>query len=139
MKKIRYHKLKLVLLLETMCLISCAYDWHSGIALIKNNTASRILISKQPNQAMTDSILFNERFDEYWIDIGESQKLSLPNTVLSSKPDSEKAYLYVFNCDSVDKYQALKKIKGIVQSAFIRKIEIQLNKVKEPLDTIYIK
>jgi len=131
--------LQIIILLEIMCLISCAYDWHSGIALIKNNTTSRILISKQPNQLMTDSILFNERFDEYWIDKGKFQKLSLPNTVLSSKPDSEKAYLYVFNCDSVDKYQALKKVRGIMKSAFIRRIEIQLNKVKEPLDTIYIK
>jgi hypothetical protein len=114
-------------------------DWQSDIAIIQNDTHNSILVAKQPSVQMTDSILYNERFSTTWINANASHVISLPNIKLSLQPDSAKAYLFVFNCDSVDKYQSLKKTKGIMKSAFIRKIEIQLNKVKEPLDTINIK
>jgi hypothetical protein len=88
---------------------------------------------------MTDSILYNERFSKYWFEAKDSGFVSLPNIKLGYQSDSVKAYLYVFNSDSLFKYQDLKKVEGIVQHSFIKKVVIQLNQVKEPLDTIYIK
>jgi len=131
--------IKLFIIIIIVFLSSCVLDWQANIAIIKNNTSSRLVVAKQPNQIMTDSILYNMRFSKSWIDVSKFQTLSIPNTVLSSKSDSDKAYLYVFNCDSVNKYQTLKKMGGILQHSFIKKIEIQLNKVKLPLDTIYVK
>lgn len=128
-----------VFILSAFLFNSCVLDWKADIAVVKNNTPSRILIAKLPTQIMTDSILYNERFSENWIDANKFQTISLPNTSLSSKPDSEKAYLYVFNCDSVHKYQKLQKMNGIIQHSFKVKIEIQLNRVKEPLDTIFVR
>jgi hypothetical protein len=129
-----------VLIGITIFLSSCVWDWNAGIVIVKNcKPKNRILVAKQPGDLMTDSILFNERFSENLIYPMNSQIIVLPNTKLSSKQDNEKVHLYVFNCDSLDKYQQLKEIKGILKHSFIQKIEIQLNKVKEPLDTIYIR
>lgn len=118
---------------------ACVTDWQVGIAIVKNSSSNRILIAKQPGKLMTDSILYNERFSETWIDTNKSQLITLPNVKLTAQPDSVKTYLFVFNCDSVDKFQASKQITGILKSSLIRKIEIQDNKIKEPLDTVYVK
>jgi hypothetical protein len=131
--------IKITILTGIFFFSACVMDFQSDIAIIKNNTSSRLLIAKQPDEIMTDSTLYNERFSKTWIEANQTQFVILHNIKLSGQPDSVKTYLYVFNCDSVYKYQSLKKMKGIVQHTFIRKIEIQLNKVKVPLDTIYIK
>jgi len=113
-------------------------DYHSDVALIKNNTSSPILIAMQPDELMTDSILYNRRFSEYYIEAHQSGFTTIPNERFDGLADSDMAYLYVFNDDSVYEYLKLKRMQGIVKHSFIRKIAVQLNKVKEPLDTIYI-
>jgi len=137
MQKLRLIKISIVVVL--FFLSACVIDWHTRIATFKNNTSSRLLIAKLNDERMTDSILYNERFSKYWVEAKSSGSVSLPNMKLSYQSDSVKAYLYVFNSDSLFKYQDLKKVEGIVQHSFIRKVVIQLNKVKESLDTIYIK
>ena len=137
MQKLKSVKILMVVII--FLLSACVMDWKAGIAIVKNNTSSRILIAIQPDELMTDSTLYNERFSEILVEPNLSRLVTLSNIKLISQSDSVKAYLYMFNCDSVDKYQELKKMQGIIKSSFIRKIEIQLNKVKEPLDTIYIR
>jgi ribosome-binding factor A len=58
---------------------------------------------------------------------------------LNKAPDSAKIYIYIFNSDSLDKYQKLKHSNGILKHSLLKKIKIQLNKVKGHLDTIYVK
>ncbi len=131
--------LKIVIIATIFLFSACVMDWQADIAIIKNNTPNLILIAKQRNDYLTDSILYHERFSETWIDVNKAHIISLPNTRLNNQPDSAKIYLYVFNGDSLNAYQSSKRVKGILKSCLIKKIEIQENKVKEPLDTIYIK
>jgi len=118
---------------------ACVMDYKSNIALVKNNTSGRLLIAIQPFELMTDSTLYYGLFSKAWVEVNQTQFVILPNIRPSAQPDSAKAYLFVFKEDSVYKYQTLKKMRGIIEHSFIRKIEIQLNKVKEPLDTINIR
>ena len=127
------------ILLAMFCFSACVMDSFPSIAVLKNNSHNQILVAKQLDEFMTDSTLYKESFQSTWITVDNYRKITVPNRNLASQPDSVKVYLYVFNADSVDKYQALKKSKGILKSSLIRKIVIQLNKVKEPLDTIYIR
>jgi len=131
--------LKSIIVIILFVFSSCVMDSQSDIAIVKNNTPNLILIAKQRNEIMTDSILYYERFSETWVDAGSAHFISLPNTRLHAQPDSAKIYLFIFNHDSLQTYQSSKRVNGIVKSCFLKKIVIQVNKVKEPLDTIYVK
>ena len=128
-----------VIIITIFLLSSCVMDFHSSFAIVKNNTHSPLLIAELSKDSITDNILYNERFAETWIEPNKSTSFSRPNVKLKSLPDSIKTYIYIFNHDSLYKYQTLKKIEGIVKHSFIQRIEIQLNKVKAPLDTICVK
>ena|GEM_PF-4205026 len=86
-------------------------DYNSAIALIKNETSDRLLIVTQPVNLMTDSLLYHELFDTDYVETHQSGIVALPNINPRSQPDTVKAYLYVFNEDSVYKYQTSKKWK----------------------------
>ena len=131
-------QVKIVLIMIFLSLGACNMDYHSDIAVIKNNLPNRLLIAVQPFQLMTDSTLFFERFSETGVEANRTQVISLPNIKPSFQPDSAKVYLYIFIDDSVYKYQSLKIMHGILKHSFVRKIEIKLNKVKEPVDTFLI-
>jgi len=57
---------------------------------------------------------------------------------LSAMPDSAIQFIYFFYLDSLNKYQKLQICDGIVNHCLLKRIEIQLNKVKEPMDTVFI-
>lgn len=112
---------------------------HVGIGYIKNNTQID-LGEAEWGKIMTDSILCNARVNILYIQPGESEPMETgrPDGELSKLPDSSKQVVYVFNMDSVNKYRKLKLCDGIVKHCLVKQLEIQLNKVKEPFDTISI-
>jgi hypothetical protein len=113
---------------------------HIKIGYIKNNTNTDLAGAEWDN-FMADSLLCNDRINlDYYIQPGLFEELSTrPNKGdLQELPDSSKQYIYIFNLDSLNKYQKLKICEGIVKRCLVKKIEIQLNKVKEPMDTVYI-
>lgn len=119
--------------------VSCGEKLNTQIGYIKNNTNSD-LVGANWYESMTDSVLCNDRvYFRYYIQPNLTEGLSTGgNKRLSEEPDSSKEYIYIFNPDSLDKYQKLKICAGIVKHCLIKKIEIQLNRVKEPMDTVFI-
>ncbi len=125
-------------------LILSACSFHPAkpqTAYVKNNTKAD-LIGVEWGKFMSDSILCND--DIYLDQYIQPGLLTTLTTIyyrqddLINLPDSRKQYVYFFNLDSLNKYQKLKVCDGIVKRCLIKKIEIQLNKVKDPLDTIFI-
>lgn len=109
--------------------------------VIKNNTREE-LIGVEWDKFMADSLLCNDSIylDEY-LQPGLSLKLSTGHFRewdFIKLPDTTKQYFYFFNLDSLRKYQKLKICDGIVKRCLVKRIEIQLNKVIDPLDTIFI-
>jgi hypothetical protein len=131
--KIMKYVFPIILILIT--LYSC--HWQSEIIAVKNTTSDSLLIAKLPNEIMTDSILYGERFDEDFMGTGV-YSIALPNKIPKRSPDSEKVFLYFFHLDSLNKYQQRKQVKGIVKKSLLKKVIIQLNMVKNPLDTVYV-
>jgi len=129
-------KVFFIVLLTLSLLTSC--HKLAEVAIIKNNLKSEIIVGIQPDDVMTDSTLYNEYFRKNLIKAGAIETIDIPNRVPGNSDDSEKVYLYVFNKDSLYKYQNLKIANGIIKKAFLRKISIQLNKITSPMDTIYI-
>ena len=129
---------KLFLLFVAFILSSCIMDRNTGVVVINNDTNSSILLAKQPNQNITDSLVFLNDLDKAELISGEIRNICLPYSNLQSLPSNEKAYLYIFNIDSLEKYRKSKKVDGIMDLCLIDKYSIQLNKVKDELDTIYV-
>ena len=129
---------KIIWLFFLIIFSGCIMDRKSGIVVIVNDTNSNILVAKQPTQEITDSIVFSNLLDKDEFSIGEIRSIWLPYGNLSSLPSSEKVYFYIFNLDSLEKYRMEKKLSGIMNSCLINKFSIQLNKVKDQLDTVYV-
>ena len=108
---------------------------------IKNNTNAD-LVGAEWDKFMPDSLLCNDRiYLGHYLQPGLSQGLSTSHFRegdLIGLPDTAKQYFYFFNLDSLNKYQKLKICDGIVKRCLVKRIEIQLNKVKDPTDTIFI-
>jgi hypothetical protein len=137
----KLNKTRLLLFAIVLLLInsSCGEKLHEKIGYIKNNTNSD-LCGAEWDKYMPDSLLCNDRINiSYYIQPHLSAGLfTSPVGNLNLQPDSLKQYIYIFNLDSLNKYQKLKICDGIVRSCLVKKIEIQLNKVKEPMDTIFV-
>jgi hypothetical protein len=121
-------------------LCGCGEVLHIGIGYIKNNTNCD-LVGAEWDEFMPDSMLCNDKvYLSYYIQPHLVKYLSTrPNKgSLTELPDSVKQIIFIFNKDSLDKYQKLKLCDVIVKRCLVKKIEIQLNKVKEPLDTVFI-
>jgi len=139
MKKLKLAKYPIVITLVFAWLYSCTMEPRSTIAIVKNNKTFPITIGTESYQNMPDNYLYDGTFGVNFIDPDSSQRIILPLGGLSYRPDSFKFNMFIFNSDSIDKYRSLKQVEGIVKASLIKKISIQLNKVKEPLDTIYVK
>jgi hypothetical protein len=121
-------------------LFACGNIVNNKIATVKNNTNNMIVCALTSNDIMTDNILYGDTsylshlikphsYDTYMID----------DSNLVKAPDSEKAYIYIISLDSVDKFKKLKIVNGILKHSLLKKIIIQVNKVQEPLDTVYVR
>lgn len=118
-------------------IVSCS-TWNNKIATIKNNTSSIIACSLLKNGIMTDSSLYNDTsYMRYLIQPQHYDTYTVPDSNLTKAPSSAKTYIYILKLDSLNKFRKLKLMNGILMHSLLKKIEVQLNKVKEPLDTIY--
>jgi hypothetical protein len=126
------------LVVISLIMVSCSYDWKAKVGIIKNDTKDSIVVAVS-NKEITDSILYNKLYLDYVIGSNESTIITLPGKVPSQAPDSERVYIYVIKKDSLNKYQGLEHSNSVLKQSFLNKFEIQLNKIKNPLDTIYIR
>jgi hypothetical protein len=127
-----------IILLAAFVIAGC--ERMSDIAIVKNNSAKSIFIIYTLGKLVTDESVaaYYNDLKEYLIEPDSSKKLSTFNRILKSEPDSSKIYLYIFNVDSLNKYKKASHFKGIVAHSLVKYIEIQVNKVNEPVDTIYV-
>jgi hypothetical protein len=119
---------------------SCGEELHVKIGYVKNNTNSD-LAGVEWGEFISDSVLCHNRINlDYYLQPGLSEELSTwpGKGDLNDLPDSSKQYIFIFNLDSLNKYQKLHICEGIVKHCLVKKITIQLNKVKEPMDTVFI-
>jgi len=117
--------------------VSC-HNSNNKIATIKNNTSNAIICELLNNAIMTDSLLYNDKlYMRYLIQPQHYDTYTLPDSDLTKAPDAEKTYIYILKLDSLHKFLKLKHTNGILKHSLLKKIVVQLNKVKEPLDTIY--
>ena len=123
----------MVIILVSSC------DRQAKIAIVKNNTKDTVSCWIWDKQPLTDSLLYNDKvYIKDWISPDTFGTIVLPNRNLKKAPDSVKTYVYVFDVDSINKYRKTDPSSGILKHSLLKKIIIQLNKVNEPLDTIYI-
>ncbi len=112
--------------------------WQADVAVVENNTSDTITCLLWDDEPITDNMLYNDRlYFKYWIDPKQNETVSLPNRKFKNAPDSEKVFLYLFNIDSLNKYQKSKQLSGILKKSLLKKVVFQLNKIVQPLDTIY--
>lgn len=127
---------KYILAGSILFLASC--EWQTPITVVKNNTSDTLLIGMRAKQFMNDSILYNRKFTDYEIDPHSVSAITLPNLTPKNAPDSDIVYLYFFKNDSLSKYQKLRHREGLVQKSLFKNVTIQINKVKDEPDTIFI-
>ncbi len=118
-------------------------DRKEKVAIIKNETFAAITMVIWDDKEfgpITDSMIYNDRV--YMPDRIESKSFetfTLPNREFSAASDSSNLNLYFFNLDSLWYYQKANLKKGILNRCLFKKLTIQTNRIKEPLDTIYIR
>ncbi len=117
-----------------------ACDHIAQFAVIQNNTSDSLYASFNLGKYPTDSTVFirHKYLTQIIVKPHSSRQVSLMNVVLNKLPDSSKIYLFIFNADSLKKNQKKAYSKGIFKQSLLKNVVIQLNKVKEPLDTIFI-
>jgi hypothetical protein len=128
-----------MVLITTFFVVGC--DWLNDVAVVKNNSNKPIFIIYTLGKVLTDSSVssYYKTLKEFVIEPDSSKKIATANRVLKKEPDSSKIYLYIFYVDSLNKYERLSHYKGILKQSLIKSIEIQLNKTKEPIDTIHVR
>jgi len=127
-----------IFLLLSNIISSC--DNKTFVAIVKNNTNSRITGVTQTTDSISNSILYKKDiYMDINIEPNEYQVVGIPNFTLSELPDSSKFFLLIFNDDSLKKYRALRDPKDIFKKSLIKKVVIDRPKVKKVLDTVFIK
>ena len=120
-------------------IVSCN-TFNNKIATIKNNSSSIVACALLKNGIMTDSLLYNDTsYMRYLIQPQHYDTYTVPDSNLTKAPNSAKTYIYILKLDSLNKFRKLKLINGILKHSLLKKIEVQLNKVQEPVDTIYVR
>lgn len=127
-----------IALISILVLGGCVMDRKSSVLVIANDTDSNILVVKQPYREITDNLVFSNHLDWEEFNSGEIKTVWLPYSRLRNLPPNERAYFYVFNTDSLEKYRGLKKANGIIKLCLIKEFSLQLNEVKDQLDTLYV-
>jgi hypothetical protein len=117
-------------------------DRQAEIAVIKNNLPDTIAILPSDGKyykAITDSELYNDRiYIKDFFNPKESDAVALPNRFYHKAPDSVYVYLNVIDLDSLNFYKRRKVCYGVVKHCLLKTIKLQANKIKSPVDTIYI-
>jgi hypothetical protein len=131
-------KINIGMLAILILIISCTSN--NKIATIKNNSSSTIACALLNNGIMTDSSLYNDTsYMRYLIPSQHYDTYTVPDSNLLKAPDSAMRYIYILKLDSLNKFRKLKLTTGILKHSLLKKIVVQLNKVQEPLDTIFVR
>jgi hypothetical protein len=86
---------KFLFFLTVIAFSSCVMDRKSGVIVIGNDTNSSILVVKQPEQNITDSLVFLDNLDKVKLNRGETKSIWLPYGNLKNLPAKERAYFYI--------------------------------------------
>jgi len=129
----------LVVILTVVFLFGC--ERVNEVAIVKNNSSRTIFIIYTLGKVITDSSVkkYYSTQKNYMIKRDSFKRVSVFNRKLNTEPDSSKVYLYVFDSDSLKRYSGLQNYTGLLNHSLMKRIEIQLNTVKNPLDTVFIK
>ena len=131
------HKFKRGGLAILIFIVSCSV-WNNKIATIKNNSSSTIACELLKNGNLTDTLLYNDTsYMGYLIKPQHYDTYTQADSDLTKARDSAKTFIYILKLDSLNKFRKLNLIKGILDHSLLKKIVVQLNKVREPVDTIY--
>ena len=135
-----YRNIKIYGLIITILWWLTACDHLVKVAVIQNNTSDSLYASFNLGKHLTDSIVYkrSKYLTQITIKPHSCRPISLMNVALNKLPDSSKIYLFIFDIDSLRKYQSKAGAFGISKKSLLKKVIIQLNKVKEPTDTIRI-
>jgi hypothetical protein len=130
----------LFLSMPFLLLFSC--HWKAKVAVIKNNTPDTITVVSWDDRELglcTDSMVFNNRiYMPYRVNPQNNLTITLPDRNFNKAPDSSRLDLYIFDLDSLSHYKKLSVKNGILRHSLLKKVEMQVNKIREPIDTIHI-
>ncbi len=116
---------------------SCILHQQYKIAGIKNLSNINLKILLSPKDNITDSNLV-QPFNSYIIEKNQFSDLTLPNINPKYEEDSSIVYISIFDKDMIDLKEKKNDIVNLKEKAFVKKYVFQLNKIRYPLDTIYI-
>lgn len=130
-------KTNIGILAALIFIVSCDIS-NNKIATIKNNTSSTIACAVLDHETLTDSSLYKDTsYMGYLIPPQHYDTYMVDDSNLLKSPDATKKYIYILKLDSLNKFRKRKVINGILKHSLLKKVEIQLNKVMEPVDTTY--
>ena len=133
-------KINIGILAVIVFIVSCDNSdfYNNKIATIKNNTSSTIACAVLDHETLTDSSLYTDTsYMGYLIPSQHYDTYMVDDSNLLKSPDAAKKYIYILKLDSLNKFRKRKVINGILEHSLLKKVEIQLNKVMEPVDTTY--
>jgi hypothetical protein len=132
-------KIVSIVVWELTFIVSCNVS-NNKIATIKNNTSNTVACAILENGIMTDSLLYSDTsYMSYLIQPQMYDTYMVADSNLINAPDSAERHIYILRLDSLNKYRNKKLKDGILKNSLIKKIDIQLNKVMEPIDTVYVR
>ena len=134
--KINLSKCIIYAVFSTM-IMSC--DQNTPVLAVKNNSTCLISGASLVNDTLTDDDLYNDKVNmNIFLEPGKFQDIGVLSYKFGDQNDTSMLYLYIFREDSLKKYLQQKKVNGILTKSLIKKVVIQLNKLKK-IDTIYVK
>ncbi|MGY3213489.1 hypothetical protein [Mucilaginibacter sp. HD30] len=120
-----------------------ACDWQAEVIVVSSQRTDTLAVMTWDDNEfgpVTDSMVYDDLYSRSDVMLPtKAQMITLPNRKFKYAPDSKMIDLYIFSLDTATKYQQLKLMSGILKRALLKKITIQANTIKEPVDTIYIK
>jgi len=119
-------------------IVSCGVS-NDKIATIKNNSSGIVACLLLKNGIITDSLLYNDTTYMRYLIRPQKYDTYMGDSNLTKAPDIAKTYIYILNLDSLNKFRKSKLKGGILKHSLLKRIVVQLNKVREPVDTIYVK
>lgn len=109
---------------------SCVFDSLHKFVVFKNQSNSDVIVVYSINDTITDDVLFYGSNREF--------KANSVEDWFESKMKFNKLNFFIFNRDSVIKYEKQKQVSGIVKNSFLLKITVTNESLKRN-DTVTYK
>lgn len=118
---------------------SCYWDRKSQVLAVRNMTIDTVFVVKTLSAKMTDSILFNADYDVDYFMPRTDNLIYVPKIAHEKGEKSNHLYVYFFKAMAVREGIKSQKMKGLFNHSFIKFVQINLEKIKNPVDTIVLK